>query len=69
MSLFYHHHFDKVSQETSTPITSFYHPDKQTKPGLKIGQKTFNLSYVRTLLKSKSFRMDVKEFHHIFKTQ
>lgn len=60
MSQFYHHHFDQVCQEAGTPLASFYHPDKNTKPGLVVGQKTFNLSYIRTLLKSKSFRIDVR---------
>jgi hypothetical protein len=56
MSNFYHHHFDKISQKLNIPLVNFYHPDKKTKPGLKIGQKSFNKSYIKLLLRSDSFR-------------
>jgi hypothetical protein len=66
MSQFYHHHFDTVAQKEGLPITSFYHPDKKTKPGLKVSFKTFNINYIRLLLRSKSFRGIVKHYHKVF---
>jgi hypothetical protein len=56
MSQFYHYHFDKVATSYGIPIINFYHPDKKTKPGLKTGQKSFNLVYIKLILKSKSFQ-------------
>ena len=38
------------------PIINFYHPDKKTRPGFKSGQKSFNASYIRLLLKSIDFK-------------
>jgi hypothetical protein len=67
MSKFYHYHFDKISQKLGVPITNFYHPDKKTKPGLKIGQKSFNSNYIRLLLKSDTFKIVSKEYHQKFK--
>ena len=66
MSYFYHHYFDKASKSQNIPITSFYHPDKKTRPGFQIGFKTFNITYIRLLLKSKVFRNVIKEYHHYF---
>ena len=66
MCQFYHHHFDKVGERVSVPITDFYHPNKKTRPGLACGQKTFNMSYIRLILMSKSFRADAREYHKIF---
>lgn len=66
MSQFYHHHFDHLATPANIPITEFYHPNKKTRPGLASGFKTFNLSYIRRILKSKSFRADVREYHRIF---
>ena len=40
----------------NVPLVNFYHPDKKTRPGLRVGQKSFNKSYVRLLLKSEVFR-------------
>lgn len=60
MSRFYHHHFDKTAKEEKIPITSFYHPNRKTKPGLAIGYRTFNYRYIKLLLKSSSFREDLK---------
>ena len=60
MSQFYHHHFDEVTQNNGLSITNFYHPNKKTRPGLEVGHKTFNLAYVRLLLKSKTFRVDAQ---------
>lgn len=52
MSQFYHFHFDAIAQKLNIPLINFYHPDKKTKPGLSTGQKSFNSSYVKTILKS-----------------
>jgi len=56
MSSFYHYHFDKISNTLNVPLVNFYNPDRKTKPGLKTGQKSFNKSYIRLILKSDSFR-------------
>ena len=53
MAQFYHNYFDKTSKRCNLPITSFYHPDKKTKPGLQVGFRTFNITYIRLLLKSQ----------------
>lgn len=66
MSHFYHHHFDTVSKNFEIPITSFYHPNKKTKPGLAIGYKTFNYKYIKLLLKSSTFKQDIMEYHQLF---
>lgn len=60
MSQFYHHHFDEICTKLSIPITSFYHPNKKTKPGLHIGYKSFNSKYIKLLLRSSSFKKDMK---------
>ena len=67
MSQFYHHHFDSVANTLKIPLINFYHPDKKTKPGLSTGQKSFNSSYVKTILKSLSFRKVCSEYHAHFK--
>ena len=56
MSGFYHHYFGTTAQHMNVPLVNFYHPDKKTRPGLRVGQKSFNKSYVRLLLKSEVFR-------------
>lgn len=56
MSGFYHHHFGKVAKQMGVPIVNFYHPDRKTKPGLRVGQKSFNKSFIKLLLRSDSFR-------------
>lgn len=56
MSGFYHFHFESAAQKMNVPLINFYHPDKKTRPGLKVGQKSFNRCYVRLLLRSESFR-------------
>ncbi len=63
MSQFYHHHFDIVANTLKIPLINFYHPDKKTKPGLSTGQKSFNSSYVKMILKSLSFRKMCMEYH------
>jgi hypothetical protein len=67
MSQFYHYHFDTVANTLKVPLINFYHPDKKTKPGLNTGQKSFNSSYVKTVLKSLSFRKVCIEYHEAFK--
>ena len=67
MSQFYHHHFDPVIKALNIPLTNFYHPDKKTKPGLTTGQKSFNSSYIKMILKSLSFRKICIEYHAKFK--
>ena len=66
MSQFYHFHFDTVAKAMKIPITTFYHPNKKTRPGLTGVHKTFNTKYVHDLMLSKSFLNDVKEYHNIF---
>eukprot|EP00919_Chromeraceae_sp_WS-2016_P004612 GHVR01010930.1.p2 GENE.GHVR01010930.1~~GHVR01010930.1.p2 ORF type:complete len:116 (+),score=5.92 GHVR01010930.1:1577-1924(+) len=36
---------------------------------MKIGQKTFNLSYIQLILESKSFRKISKDYHKTFKDE
>lgn len=48
------------------PITDFYHPERKTKPGLRLGCKTFNAKYIKLLLKSKTFKNDIKDYHSLF---
>lgn len=48
---------------------NFYHPDKKTKPGLHTGQKSFNLSYIKLLLRSDSFREVSRAYYRHFKTE
>lgn len=52
MSSFYHFYFGPIAQTMNIPLVNFYHPDKKTRPGLKVGQKSFNRSYIRLLLRS-----------------
>ena len=66
MAQFYHNYFDKTSKRCNLPITSFYHPDKKTKPGLQVGFRTFNITYIRLLLKSQEFREVIKVYHKFF---
>ncbi len=56
MSHFYHYHFDCIARQYNVPLINFYHPDKKTKPGLYVGQKSFNSTYIKLILKSKTFR-------------
>ena len=56
MSSFYHFYFGSTAQRMGIPLLNFYHPDKRTRPGLKVGQKSFNKAYIRLLLRSDSFR-------------
>jgi len=44
------------------PLVNFYHPDRKTKPGLRVGQKSFNKSYIKLLLRSDSFREISKQY-------
>lgn len=67
MSSFYHHYFEVTAQKMNIPLVNFYHPDKKTKPGLITGQKSFNLSYIKLLLKSDSFREVSRSYHKHFK--
>lgn len=69
MSQFYHHHFDSVAEVLKIPIYNFYHPDKKTKPGLSTGQKSFNSSYVKTVLRSASFRKVCIEYREKFREE
>lgn len=66
MSQFYHHHFDEVAKRLGIPLVNFYHPDKKTKPGLHTGQKSFNSSFVKIILKSKTFRKVCQDYHSNF---
>jgi hypothetical protein len=69
MSSFYHHHFEVIGQSMGIPIVNFYHPDKKTKPGLRTGQKSFNLSYIKLLLRSDSFREVSRSYYRHFKAE
>lgn len=66
MSQFYHHHFEVVSKSIGVPLTTFYHPDKKTKPGLKVFHRTFNHKYIQQMLLSLTLKEDIKEYHKIF---
>lgn len=67
MSAFYHHHFEIIAQSMGIPLVNFYHPDKKTKPGLRTGQKSFNLAYIKLLLRSDSFREVSRSYYRHFK--
>lgn len=67
MSSFYHHHFEPIAQRMGIPLVNFYHPDKKTKPGLRTGQKTFNQSYIKLLLRSDSFREVSRSYYKQFR--
>jgi hypothetical protein len=69
MSAFYHHHFETIAQKMNVPLVNFYHPDKKTKPGLRTGQKSFNLAYIKLLLRSNSFREVSKAYYQQFKSE
>lgn len=69
MSSFYHHHFERIAQSMSIPLVNFYHPDKKTKPGLRTGQKSFNLAYIKLLLRSDSFREVSRSYYRHFKAE
>ena len=56
MSSFYHFYFGSTAEKMNIPLLNFYHPNKKTRPGLKVGQKSFNKSYIRLLLRSETFR-------------
>jgi len=56
MSGFYHYYFGSTAKCMNIPLINFYHPDKKTRPGLRVGQKSFNRSYVKLLLRSAVFR-------------
>ena len=56
MSCFYHHYFGATADTMNVPLLNFYHPDKKTRPGLRVGQKSFNRGYIRLLLRSQPFR-------------
>ena len=56
MSGFYHFYFGSTAKVMNVPLINFYHPDKKTRPGLRVGQKSFNRSYVKLLLRSEVFR-------------
>ncbi|CAM5999472.1 unnamed protein product [Sphagnum balticum] len=69
MSAFYHHHFEGVAQKLSVPLINFYHPDKKIRPGMKAAQKSFNLAYVKLLLRSPSFRDTTSRYQHFFRDE
>jgi hypothetical protein len=56
MAGFYHYHFGSAAKTMNVPLVNFYHPDRKTKPGLRVGQKSFNKAFIRLLLRSESFR-------------
>ena len=69
MSGFYHHHFEGVATRIGVPLVNFYHPDRKTRPGLKIGQKSFNQAYIRLILTSPSFRAVSRAYLARFKVE
>ena len=69
MSCFYHHYFGSIAEKMNVPLVNFYHPDKKTRPGLRVGQKSFNQSYVRLLLKSDIFRDVSRTYRGRFKEE
>jgi len=50
----------------NVPLVNFYHPDKKTRPGLTIGQKSFNRAYIRLLLRSEVFREVSRDYRQRF---
>lgn len=60
--MFYRHHFEDIAKKLDICITNFYHPNRQTKAGVKSGCKTFNFTYVRLVLRSDTFRQVVKNY-------
>jgi hypothetical protein len=69
MSSFYHHHFERIAARMGVPLVNFYHPDKKTKPGLRTGQKSFNLAYIKLLLRSDSFREVSRSYYRHFRAE
>lgn len=69
MSGFYHFYFGGTAQKMNVPLVNFYHPDKKTRPGLRVGQKSFNRSYIRLLLRSEPFREVSKAYRSRFYTE
>lgn len=66
INMFYRHHFQEIAKKLDICITTFYHPNRQTKTGVKSGCKTFNFTYVRLVLRSDSFRQVVKNYLNVF---
>jgi len=53
----------------NVPLVNFYHPDRKTKPGLKVGQKSFNKAFIRLLLRSESFRAASRIYRQRFREE
>ncbi|CAK70004.1 unnamed protein product (macronuclear) [Paramecium tetraurelia] len=62
---FYEIHFKELSLKMNKHLTYFIHPQKKMQIGklnYQSGFKSFNQPYIRTLLKSKSFRQEIKDY-------
>lgn len=73
INMFYRHHFADVAEKLGCSLLNFYHPNKyyntyfrQIKSGNKSGQKTFNTTYVRLILRSHTFRKITKDYLEVF---
>ncbi|CAD8061800.1 unnamed protein product [Paramecium primaurelia] len=62
---FYETHFKELSLKMNKHLTYFIHPQKKMQIGIityQSGFKSFNQPYIRTILKSKSFRQEIKNY-------
>ncbi|CAD8160429.1 unnamed protein product [Paramecium octaurelia] len=62
---FYETHFKELSLSMSKHLAFFIHPQKKMQIGMinyQSGFKSFNQPYIRTILKSKSFRAEIKDY-------
>ncbi|CAD8080286.1 unnamed protein product [Paramecium sonneborni] len=62
---FYETHFKMLSQKMNKDLTYFIHPQKKMQIGIityQSGFKSFNQPYIKTILKSQSFRQEIKDY-------
>ncbi|CAD8075305.1 unnamed protein product [Paramecium primaurelia] len=62
---FYENHFKELSLKMNKHLTYFIHPQKKMQIGIityQSGFKSFNQPYIRTILKSQSFRSEIKDY-------
>ncbi|CAD8081699.1 unnamed protein product [Paramecium sonneborni] len=62
---FYEIHFKELSLKMKKHLTYFIHPQKKMQIGIityQSGFKSFNQPYIRTILKSQSFRQEIKDY-------
>ncbi|CAK80371.1 unnamed protein product (macronuclear) [Paramecium tetraurelia] len=62
---FYEAYFKELSLKMNKDLKYFIHPQKKMQIGVinyQSGFKSFNQPYIRTILKSKSFRSEIKDY-------